>query len=147
MVDLGSEEVLIDGGGKSLGVTDYIREYVDGLLEVMIATHPHADHVRGLIKVLEDFQSEEVWLNGDNSTSKTYKDFVAAVNAEGAKVNQAKRGGIISTESLIFSILNLLNPPDTLFSETNNNSIVLRLEYGDIVSLFTGDAEKEAEAF
>ena len=143
LIDLDSEEVLIDGGEKSPGVTDYIREYIDGPLEVMILTHPHADHIGGLIKVLEDFQVEEIWLNGDTSTSKTYQDFMAAVNAEGAEVNQAKRNGTISTESLNFSIL---NPPDTLFSDANNNSIVLRLDYGDAVFLFSGDAENEAEA-
>ena len=68
---------------------------------------------------------------------------MAAVNAEGAGVNYAKRNGTISTESLNFSIL---NPPDTLFSDANNNSIVLRLDYGDTVFLFSGDAENEAEA-
>ena len=143
LIDLGSEEVLIDGGEKSPGVVDYISKYIDGPLEVMVLTHPHADHIGGLIKVLKDFQVEEIWLNGDTSTSKTYQDFMAAVNAEGAEVNQAKRNGTISTESLNFSIL---NPPDTLFSDTNNNSIVLRLDYGDTVFLFTGDAENEAEA-
>jgi len=142
-IDLGSEEILIDGGEKSPGVTDYISQYIDGPLEVMVATHPHADHIGGLIKALDDFQVEEIWLNGDTSTSETYKDFMSAVNAEGAEVNYAKRGGTISTENLNFSIL---NPPDTLFSDTNNNSIVLRLEYGDTVFLFSGDAEKEAEA-
>jgi len=143
LIDHGSEEVLIDGGEKSPGVTDYIKKYIDGPLEVMVATHTDADHIGGLIKVLKDFQVEEIWLNGYTATSKTYQDFMAAVNAEGAEVNQAKRNGTISTESLNFSIL---NPPDTLFSDANNNSIVLRLEYGDTVFLFTGDAEKEAEA-
>lgn len=143
LIDLDSEEVLIDGGGKSPGVTDYIRKYIDGPLEVMVATHPHADHIGGLTGVLKDFQVEEIWLNGDTSTSKTYQDFMAAVNAEGAEVDQAKIGGTISTERLNFSIL---NPPDTLFSDVNNNSIVLRLDYGDTVFLFPGDAEKEAEA-
>ena len=142
LIDLGSEEVLIDGGEKSPGVVDYISQYIDGPLEVMVATHPHADHIGGLIKVLKDFQVEEIWLNGYTSTSKTYQDFMAAVNAEGAEVNYAKRNGTISTESLNFSIL---NPPDILFSDANNNSVVLRLDYGDTVFLFTGDAEKEAE--
>lgn len=143
LIDFGSDEILIDGGGRSPGVTDYISEYIDGSLEVMVATHPHADHIGGLIKVLEVFQVEEIWLNGDTSTSKTYQDFMAAVNAEGAEVNLAKRNGTIAIGDLNFSIL---NPPDTLFNEINNNSIVLRLEYGDTIFLFTGDAEEEAEA-
>ncbi len=145
LIDSGENEVLIDGGGKSPGVVNYIRQYVDGQLEVVVATHPHADHIGGLIEVLKDFQVEEIWLNGDTSTSKTYQEFMATVNAEkatGAKVNYAKKNDIISTGNLNLSIL---NPPDTLFNETNNNSIVLRLEYGKIAFLFSGDAEKEAE--
>jgi len=142
LIDLDLNEVLIDGGGGPR-VTEYISKYIDGALEVMIATHPHPDHIGGLIKVLEVFQVEEIWLNGDTSSFKTYQDFMAAVNAEGAEVNQAKRNGTISTEGLDFSIL---NPPDTLFGGENNNSIVLRLEYGDIAFIFTGDAEKEAVA-
>jgi len=142
LIDLGLNEVLIDGGG-SPEITDYISKYIDGALEVMVATHFHPDHTRGLIKVLEVFQVEEIWLNGNTLTSKDYQDFMAAVNAEGVEVNQAKKNGTISTEGLDFSIL---NPPDALFGGENNNSIVLRLEYGDIAFLFTGDAEKEAVA-
>jgi len=143
LIDLGSNEVLIDGGEKSSGVIDYVSNYIDGPLEVMVATHPHADHIGGLIKVLEVFQVEEIWLNGDTSTSSTYQEFMVAVNAEQAEVNYAKRNGTISSKNLNFSIL---NPPDALFGTMNNNSIVLRLKYGNTEFLFTGDAEKEAEA-
>ncbi len=40
LVDLGETEVLIDGGGKSPGVVDYLQDYVDGTIEVVVATHP-----------------------------------------------------------------------------------------------------------
>lgn len=148
LIDLGLEEVLIDGGKKSPGVTDYISKYIDGPLEVMVATHPHLDHVGGLSKVLNDFQVKEIWLNRDvsNKDKDFYQKFMTAVEAEksiGATVNYAKRNDIISTGNLNFSIL---NPLDTLFGEINNNSIVLRLEYGNTAFLFSGDAEKKAEA-
>jgi len=55
LVDLGETEILIDGGDKSPGVTAYLNKYVDGALEVMVATHPHADHIGGLIDVLNAF--------------------------------------------------------------------------------------------
>ncbi|MCL0077399.1 hypothetical protein M1O12_05225 [Dehalococcoidia bacterium] len=45
LLDVGEIELLIDGGGKSPGVVVYLRDYVDGPLEVMVATHPHADHI------------------------------------------------------------------------------------------------------
>jgi competence protein ComEC len=141
LVDLGETEVLIDGGEKSPGVVDYLRNYVDGKLEVMVATHPHADHIGGLIAVLDAFEVEQIWDNGDTSDSATYADFVVAVEKEGAQVHVGRRGDKIVAGALTFLILN----PTTLAGTTNNNSLVLSLTYGKTDFLFMGDAEKEAE--
>lgn len=143
LIDLGETEILIDGGGKSPGVVAYLNNYVDGALEIMVATHPHADHIGGLIAVLDVFKVDEIWLNGDTSTSKTFKEFMNLVNSEGASVHEAERGNSIDVGVLSFLVLHPVKP---LVDDTNNNSIVLRLSYGSIDFLFTGDAEKEAEA-
>jgi len=143
LIDFGETEILIDGGDKSPGVAAYLNNYVDGALEVMVATHPHADHIGGLIAVLDRFQVEEIWLNGDTSTSKTYNDFMSRVNAEGASIQEALRGQSIEAGVLSFLILHPVKP---LVGDTNNNSVVLKLSYGNIDFLFTGDAEEEAEA-
>ena len=142
LIDFGDTEMLIDGGDKSPGVVTYLADYVDGALEAMVATHPHADHIGGLIAVLNAFEIEEIWLNGDTSTSKTYAEFTAAIQAEDAVVNIGKRGDKINVGESSFLILN----PATLDGTTNNNSLVLSLQYGNIDFLFTGDAEQEAEA-
>jgi beta-lactamase superfamily II metal-dependent hydrolase len=142
LLDFGYIEVLIDGGEKSPGVVSYIDDHVDGLLEVMVATHPHADHIGGLIAVLAAFEVDEIWLNGDTSTSKTYSQFMSAVNSEGAKVYVAKRGDTIQAGNLTFNVLHPVNLSGTI----NNNSIVLSLGYGQVDFLFAGDAEQEAEA-
>jgi len=142
LLDFGDIEVLIDGGEKSPGVISYIDDYVDGPLEVMIATHPHADHIGGLIAVLGAFEVDEIWLNGDTNTSKTYSQFMSAVNSEGAKVFVARRGDTIQAGNLTFNVLHPVN----LSGTTNNNSIVLSLSYGQVDFLFTGDVEQEAEA-
>lgn len=161
LVDLGDTEVLIDGGDRSPGVTAYLEDYVNGSLEVMIATHPHADHIGGLIEVLDDFDVEEIWLNGDTSTSKTYSDFITKVNAEGAEVYEATWRHIIVTRGLMVYVLNqlglrfiavgglmfdVLNPFGPLVDDINNNSIVLMMSYCDTDFLFMGDAEEEAES-
>lgn len=143
LLDCGETEILIDGGDKSPGVVGYLNNYVDGALEVMVATHPHADHIGGLIAVLDAFEVEEIWLNGDTSTSKTYQDFMSLVNTEGASVYEAERGNSIEVGVLSFLILHPVRP---LVDDTNNNSIVFRLSYGNVDFLFTGDAEQEAEA-
>ena len=142
LVDLGETEILIDGGDRSPGVVSYINDYIDGALEALVATHPHADHIGGLIAVLDTFDVEQIWYNEDISTSVTYSDFMTAVQAEGAETHGARRGDIISAGELDFTVLH----PLTISGSTNNNSIVLNLRYGDIDFLFTGDAEQEAEA-
>ncbi|MFC2033772.1 MBL fold metallo-hydrolase [Chloroflexota bacterium] len=141
LIDLAEIEILIDGGGKSPGVVPFLRDYVDGALEVVVATHPHADHIGGLISVLSSFEVEEIWHNGDTSTSQTFSQFMAGVNSEGAEVTVALVGDTIEVGELV---LDVLHPADTKGS-TNSNSIVLRLTYGEIDFLFEGDAEQEAE--
>jgi competence protein ComEC len=142
LIDLGDTEVLIDSGEKSPAVVPYLENYIDDPLEVMVATHPHTDHIGGLIAVLDAFQVEQIWHNGDTSTSKTYTEFMSAVQSEGAQVYTGRRGDKINAGGLTFTILN----PAALTGTTNNNSIVASLSYGNVDFLFTGDAEQEAEA-
>jgi competence protein ComEC len=142
LIDLEDTEVLIDGGDRAPGVVSYLKGCVDGPLELMIATHPHADHIGGLIDVLAAFEVLEIWHNGDTATSKAYIDFMAAVKAENARVFQAVRGNTIEADGLAFRVLH----PENLQGTANNNSIVLYLAFGEIDFLFAGDAEQEAEA-
>jgi len=142
LLNLGEIEVLIDGGGKSPGIVAYLKAHVDGPLEVMVATHPHADHIGGLIKVLDAFEVEKIWLNGDEHTTRIFKEFSDQVNAECASVRKAKRGDWITAGSLTLLVLHPANP---LSTDLNENSVVLRLSYGNIDFLFTGDATKKAE--
>lgn len=154
LIDLADTEILIDGGGTSTstGLIAYLRTHIAGPLEAMVATHPHADHIGGLISVLENFDVQNIWHNGYTltPTTTTYEQFMAAANSEvasiGATIHVAERGDQITAGPLVFQVL---NPPQTLFSNTsdniNNNSIVLLLSYGNIDFLFTGDAVAEAE--
>jgi competence protein ComEC len=143
LIDLGQTEVLIDGGEKSPGVVNYLRNHIDGPLEVMIATHPHDDHIGGLIEVLERFEVKEIWWNGDNSSSKTFSDFMNLVYAEKAIIYEAERGKLIKTGALTFTVL---NPNKPLSNDSNKNSIVVNLVYGNVDFLFMGDADRQAES-
>jgi len=142
LIDHGETEVLIDGGLRTSGVVDYLDDYVDGALEVIVATHPHADHIGGLIAVLDTFEVGEIWLNGDSSSSKTYQGFMSRVDGEGAVVYEAQLGDSIDMGSYA---LQVLNPTKLLPDSPNSNSIVLLLKYGDIDILFPADALLKAE--
>lgn len=144
LIDYGASEVLIDGGDKSAGagLVDYLTPLVQGELEAVIATHIHADHIGGLPAVMGAFQVGEVWYNGEEGTSQTCASFMAAAQNEGAALHVARRGDVLAVGSLI---LNILHPVDDSGS-ANNNSVVVSVTFGGVRFLFTGDAEKEAEA-
>jgi competence protein ComEC len=143
LIDQGETEVLIDAGASTPGVSDYLAKYVDGPLEVMVATHVHADHIGGLTEVLNKYEVKDIWDSGDTTTTVTYKNFMAAVKVEGAGIHEALRGQTITTGVLTFQIL---NPGQSRLPKANNTSVVLWLKYGDTNFLFEGDAETEAEA-
>jgi beta-lactamase superfamily II metal-dependent hydrolase len=143
LIDLGETEVLIDGGSKGTGAANYIDAYVDGPLETIVVTHPHEDHIGGLPDVFDKYDVKEVWLNGETATSKAYTDLMNAINTEGSIVHEAKRGMSIQVGTIVFSVL---NPETPLTDDVNNNSIVLRLSYGETDFLFMGDAQKQAES-
>ncbi|MDD4924805.1 MAG: ComEC/Rec2 family competence protein [Dehalococcoidales bacterium] len=141
LIDYGTTEILIDGGEKSSQVADYLDRYVDGNMEIMIATHAHADHIGGLISVLERFTVEQIWYDGYAYSSKTFTDFISASEAENAAMHIARRGDVISAGGLTLLVLH----PDITSSDLNNNSIVLGFSYGIVDFLFTGDAEHKSE--
>ena len=144
LIDYGEYEMLIDGGrwGQCAG---YLVSRIDGPLEVMVATHPDVDHIGGLVYVLENFEVDEIWMNRDTSDTKTYQRFLDAVENERAQVLYARKGRQIALGSLAVDVLH----PDPFTSATftnNDNSVVLRLSFGEVDFLLTGDIEGEAEA-
>ena len=142
LLDYGDYEMLIDGGENNdcLGC---LASHVDGALEVVLATHPHADHIGGLPAVFDTYDVEEIWHNGDSTSSQIFGTFTSKMDAEGAGIHKAERGDTISLGNLT---LDVLHPAPSLCDDCNNNSIVLALHFGEVDFLFTGDAEKEAES-
>lgn len=141
LIDLEEFEILIDGGGRNSGVADYIDTYVDGTLEVVVATHPDADHIGGLIEVFNSFVIGKLWHTGGTKTTQVYDDFQTAFQAEGCQIRTLTSGDTLSFSYLVFEVYH----PASLTGSTNNQSIVLYLDYGEVDFLFTGDAEQEAE--
>jgi competence protein ComEC len=85
LVDYGTTEVLIDGGETSPGVVPYLREYVDGDLEAIVATHPHADHLGRLVEVLSRYQVEQVLSPASDYSSLQYDQWRDIIQQKGIK--------------------------------------------------------------
>ncbi len=138
----GGGNLLIDGGEREPGVLGYLEKLGIRQLDVVVATHPHTDHIGGLIAVLKKMPVKEVWIDGQAQTTKTYEDFLDAIDKSGAAFHEARRGGEIRLAGLVFRIL---HPRQPFLEEINNNSVVLKMAYGQVSFLFPGDAESEAE--
>lgn len=141
----GNDDVLIDGGDVSDGpaVVEYLRQQgMDGELELLIATHPHRDHIGGLPHVLAAFQVEEVLDSGLAADSRIYESYKESVIAEGCTWTSDNRQ-VYKFGEVELAVLT----GDKAWEGVNNYSVVTRLDCGEIEFLFMGDAEKEVEEY
>jgi competence protein ComEC len=132
---------LIDGGYGGSGALDYLQALGITHIDVLIATHPHADHIGGLIDVLRTLPVGGVWTSGASHTTGTFEQFLDAIADARAPYHEAKTGDTIVVGTLTLAVLR--SDPDA--TNLNDTSLVLRLQHGQVSFLFTGDAERASE--
>ncbi|MED1469275.1 ComEC/Rec2 family competence protein [Bacillus salipaludis] len=139
------DDIIIDGGNKDgSDVVAYLKKQKVKDIEVMISTHPDADHVGGLDEVLKAFKVKSVYAPKVSNTTIAFKDFLTAVKREGLKIKTAQKGVKLPLKGVSATFL----APVKVYSKSDLNdwSAVLRLVYGKKSFLFTGDAETKSEA-
>ncbi|WP_374019580.1 ComEC/Rec2 family competence protein [Paenibacillus thiaminolyticus] len=139
------QHILIDGGDNHKGkdVVEYLESLGITQLDVVIATHPDADHIGGLDTVIDAIPVKSVYAPKVSHTTKTYRDFLMAVKNRGLKIKTAKAGLDIPLEGVTAEFV---APVAEYGKDLNAWSAVLRLTYGNTSFLFTGDAEARSEA-
>ena len=143
LIQIGDCDILIDAGTANYGstVSQYLKDKGVDDVELMINTHPDADHCGGLTKVLNDHVVEEVWISKNtNKNTAAYKNFIAAVGQEGLTAIKPDAGLVYTYEYITLTVLYSIG-----VSNTNNSSIVVMLEYGSFRFLFTGDIGEAVE--
>ena len=133
------ETILIDSGDRGSPAVELLKKYGVRQIDLIIATHPHSDHIGEMRDVMRAFKVTELWDAGFKHTTKTYTDMLQEINARGVKFATPKRGDLRKFGDVLLEVLN--PSPDLPDDEANNASIVVRLTYGDKRFLFTGDAE------
>jgi len=142
-------EVLIDGGATSAVLRELAngRSFFDREIDLVIATHPDADHVGGLVDVLERYQVANVLTTNVNHDTPAAGAFEEAVLAEsGAVIVFAEAGQEILLGAS--TTMTILSPRgDTSNWQSNNASIIAKLSYGEIDFMLTGDAPSGIEDY
>ncbi len=134
--------VLIDGGSRGEAVPNYLARQGVVQLDLVIATHPHADHIGGLINVLHQFPVLEVIDPAVPHTTRTFEEYLTLIDDLNIPFTEGRAG---MTRELGGATLELLHPVDPSSRDLNDASIVARLSYGAVHFLFTGDAEAPSE--
>lgn len=149
----GGECVLVDGGGFSdnnsfdVGariVAPFLWDKKIRTVETLVLSHPNSDHINGLTYIARHFHVKELWTNGQFSETKACREFLSAIEEKNICVNIS--GSVPQswmTAGVQFTILH----PQKGFDEddTNNNSLVLKICFGDVSFLLPGDIMKAAE--
>ena len=138
---------LIDGGPGL--ATDRLIEYLKDAgvetIDLLIATHPHEDHIGGLPEVFARFKVLSVIDSGVAHTTRAYAQYLDALQREQAISGctyQKPTGQRIALAANV--TLTILGPGGNMDS-LNNSSVVARLDFGRTAFLFTGDALYQAE--
>lgn len=113
-------------------------------IDVIVASHPHSDHIGGFLCILDKgkFEVGGVLDPGVIHPTPTYKSFLAWIKEQEVPYQIVRDGDILNWGPDVF--VQVLSPPDRLWECANENSIVIMLIYGKTRFLFTGDIEKNA---
>jgi len=158
------KQILIDGGRnqKVLRQLSKVMPFYDRSIDMLVATHPDADHVGGLPAVLESYKVDFVMEPGVSSKSSVYQEFENLIEEKGVKKVLARQGMKIFLCNLkgaeieplssngcgiFLEVLFPIRDIDVSGLEPNTSSIVLKLTHGENSFLFTGDSPKSIEKY
>lgn len=138
---------LVDCGTRSTGkdAVEYLKELGITKLDYVIGTHPHDDHMGGMYDVLVNFEIGTVILPDAKEgtiTANWYLKLMNELNAGNYNVEHVKQGDSFKLDDTKIQVLAAETDVD---GNTNNYSIVLKVSFGQMDMIMTGDAETEVE--
>jgi len=157
VLDVGQGDAILIRGAEQVVLVDtgdieardklvaYIKKEGITTIDKVVITHPHADHLGGMIGVLENFKVKQIYDSGQTATTALYRKYLAEVKKQKIPFTLVTAGDEISISNEIK--LKILSPEKPFITESaaNNNSVVAKLIYNQFSMLLTGDAEREAE--
>lgn len=157
LIDVGQGDsiLLISPSGKTMlidagdgGAFDAISSQLTKLnitsLDVVVVTHPHADHIGSMAKVINSYEIGSFYMTDFVATTKTYERMLTALEDNNVSVYQATSDTLIAWDEDV--TVQVLSPIVGIeYDDSNTSSIVMKVSYGNSSIMLTGDAEKETE--
>jgi competence protein ComEC len=144
--------MLIDGGPtgrRDIGRNTIVPFLLDrGVrrLDAVMLTHPEADHIGGLIYVLENFPVKLLLTNGERKDTDTYREFAAKVDRREIPTDALREGSRVEAGKVRIRTLHPpRRPEDRIGMDVNERSLVMQMTYGTVDFLLTGDISDEIE--
>ena len=136
--------LLYDGGGweTSEYVLAYLRQQGVTSLNMVISSHHDSDHQAGLIPVLEQIPCNMVLMADYDHDSRTHERFLEVLEEKNITASYPSIGDTYTLGDISFTVI---CPTGYDYADSNNQSIGIRLWYGDTSIMITGDAELESE--
>lgn len=147
-IDAPGKQVLIDGGPGSqvLEQLSAVMPWWDRSIDVIVNTHPHADHLEGLLPVMEQYTIGEVLDADESYTTPEFEEYMQLADGQ-RRVISAGEVIDLGHGAKLTTLWPAEPYDDAILADPNDGSIVMLFEYGDTSMLLTGDAGIEEEEF
>ena len=148
----GGQRIVVDGGPdgvRAAGVLDNETPFWDRSVDLVVLTHPHADHVSGLTEIARRYKVDRILERRQEFDSAEYADWTKLAQSTNAEILRATPGMSLSFDDGVS--VHVLGPPDPMLvgtdSDVDNGSVVVRVAYGTVSFLITGDLFHEGEGW
>src|SRR5699024_4788026 len=122
-------------------VVPYLQKEGIEVINVLVGTHPHADHIGQMEEVIKEFDVEEVWMSGDVAGSNVFTNTLESIDKSVEGYVEPRVGDEYQIGDMDITIIH----PEEIGIGLNDGSVSMKLSYGEVDFIFTGDAEKKAE--
>ena len=124
-------------------INSELAEMGCGEIDVLVLTHPDADHVGSAAGILNSYKVDKVWQSGFTKNTKVWQDTTATISAKQVPTETVQKG---KQDVWNGASVRVMNPTPQTSTDSNNSSVVLLVSVNDKDILLMGDAENEAQA-
>jgi competence protein ComEC len=147
------KHILVDAGRWSPGydsgsgvINPYLKHVGIEEIDAVILSHPHADHIGGIVPIIENFKVQNIYQSSYAYDSQLYQNYLGKTDELNLPIKNIYAGDQIELEEnvriyVLGPMMRSSNP-----SNPNNSSVAIKIVYGDQSILLTGDAESQQES-